>query len=84
MSANGDKPELRIPLPREGECKLAEIPEAVSEGRRVENLGTVACLLCGGIYDVRHEAGQQPSVENIVFIPCMLGYSNNPAAHLDG
>lgn len=69
----------------EPNCRLNEVAEAAREGRKPEtSLGIVACIACNGIFDVHFDPGdKRPRVENLVYIPCLNGYSNNPEAHLD-
>jgi len=66
-------------------CRLDEVAEAFREKRTPEAspLGVVACVACNGIFDVHLDAGEKPRVENLVFVPCIKGYSNNPEAQLD-
>ena len=85
MNENVAGQEPMSPTPAESDCRLTELHEAIKAEMRPENcLGIVACRACNGIFDIQYERGETLRVENLVFVPCILGYSNNPEAHLDG
>lgn len=86
MSDSGTGPESEVPRSSaETHCRLQELAEAIQAGTHPEHiLGVVACMACYGIFNIHLDAGENPSVDNIVFVPCIQGYSNNPEAHLEG
>ena len=85
MSLNGAGRELGSTPPTESDCRLHPIAEALKEVRRPPTncIGVIACAQCLGVFDVRSNPGEDLEIDNPGHISCLLGYSNNPEAHIE-
>lgn len=85
MSTNGAGREFGSTPPTESDCKLHSLAEALKEGKRppADRLGTVACMQCLGVFVVDAEPDAKKLIDNPGHVSCLLGYANNPEAHLE-